>query len=168
MNLEIKNFNSIEIDKQYEIATNIEDYTNGKTNEQPQMLPVTTEEVFKKYLGFVAFKENDFAGYISSNIPEEWNGNKMSEVGSLWVPYKHAKQGIAHFLVENCTKELDDLGIVPFAFCNSLSLNIFKDNNYKESLEECIPESTFNLCIKCPVKPDNGCCDTVVVWDGPK
>lgn len=166
MNFEIFNLKNIEFELQYKIAKQIENYTNGKTGEQPQMLPVSCEEIFNKYLGLVAIKEKEFAGYISSNNPIEWKGNLMAEVGTLWVPKEHSKQGIGHALVEKCTESLNGLDILPFAFCNNKSLPIFKDKDYKEDSEVSIPESAYSLCLSCPTKPKTGCCDTVVVWEG--
>lgn len=166
--IEIVSFEDCNAEKQELIANTISQYTNGMLEESPQMLPVTPEEVFKKTLGYVAISDNHFAGYVSASMSLHWRNQKMTEVGTLWVPQEYRKRGIAHNLVGLVTKKVNTLGLVPYAFCNSLSESVFKDSGYEVSGACSVPVSAFDLCKGCPKKPTSGCCDKIMIAKGAK
>ena len=166
MNLEIQSFNLLSSATQADVAELLSAYTNGQLGETPQMLPVTEEVVHSKYAGFVALQAGELAGYIGAAQPEEWNGVSMPEVGSLWVPKQFRKRGIAHKLLSAISTQLVEDGVVPYAFCNSLSEVIFKQTGYEDALPTEVPPSAFSLCAACPMKPAQGCCDKVVIFSG--
>ena len=166
MSLEYIPFPELPPNEQEAIAQEIADYTQGKTGEIPQMLPVTPEEIFGKYAGWVALQNSEFAGYVGATDPEEWQEQQMSEVGTLWVPKAHQKQGIGHGLLGNITQDLTDQLIVPYGFGNKFSLQLFIDSLYTVADATAVPASALTLCVKCPAKPSAGCCDTIVVFRG--
>jgi len=146
----------------------VSDYTNGKCGEIPQMLPVTKEEVFAKYLGLVVFKKDGgFAGYVGAKDPEEHMGQQMSEVGTLWVPERYQKQGLGTNLVVITSELLTLAGITPYAFCNQYSSGIFSKNGYVEAKPEMVKPSVYDDCINCPLFEIKGkCCDTLYIYEG--
>ncbi len=166
MNIEYRIFSELTPVQQAEVALWVSDYTQGMTGELPQMIPVTQEEVRNKYLGCVAFADDNFAGYISASYPEAWNGQAMSELGTLWVPKTYQKQGIGGGLVGFAAVELIEESITPYGFCNQFSLSLFVKKDFVVADASAIPPSALTLCAKCPAKPSAGCCDTIVVFGG--
>ena len=166
MSLELHIFGEMLDDEQFKIANLVSSYTKGELGESPQMLPVTPEEIFGKYLGVVATKDGIFAGYVGATKPALHNGLYMPEVGSLWVPKAYRKMGIAQAIVQCISITLDVTGHIPYAFCNPLSSGVFKHANYEEAASDEIPAMAFLACASCPKKPINGCCDTVMKYGG--
>jgi predicted GNAT family acetyltransferase len=166
MNLEIYNWNSLPEHSQYTIANLVALYTQGELGEKPQMLPLTTEDVWGKFTGAVAMTGEEFMGYVAAAKPTTHLGYKMSEVGSLWVPSEHRGQGVAHELVQKVSQDVQAKSVTPFAFCNPLSLGVFLGSNYVEAKAEEIPPDSFGLCSGCPMQPKSGCCDTTVLYKG--
>jgi ribosomal protein S18 acetylase RimI-like enzyme len=165
--IEISEFEDLADKTKQEVSEAVAAFTNGQLGEQPQMLPVSPEDIYKKYAGFVAFIQGVFAGYIGAAGPEEFKGKPMAEAGSLWVPKEYRGLGIAHKLVGTVSNHLISGGILPYAFCNPLSEKIFEDNNYVQSLSSEIPESALTDCADCPMKPSDGsCCDSILIYGG--
>ncbi|MCX6728118.1 MAG: GNAT family N-acetyltransferase [Candidatus Saccharibacteria bacterium] len=168
MEYEIKKFSDLEYAMQNDVANKVAAYTNGELGEIPQMLPVQPEDVFKKFVGFVALHETTFAGFVGSADPIEWAGLLMPEVGSLWVPKEFRNHGVANSLVRTISDYLLGEGLQPFAFVNPKSNSIFNRNGYLDAVNGEIPDSAFGLCKGCKHKPANGCCDRVVIYTGAK
>lgn len=166
MSLEITNFAELEPIQAHEIASKIQDYTFGLTAEKPQMIAATQEEIFAKLAGQVAMLDGTFVGYIGAAPALEWQGQSMTEVGTLWVVSNARKMGIATKLTESIVLDVTAGGYVPYAFCNNLSKPIFAAVGFTEATEEQIPASAFGLCGKCPAKPLKGCCDTTMIYQG--
>lgn len=166
MSLIIDKFDSLDSSSQQEIAGLISSYTTGGMGEKPQMLAVSPVAILEKHIGFVALQEGNFAGFVGAKKPEDWNGNLMSEVGSLWVPEGFRERGIAHKLVEVISNELTELGKLPYAFCNPLSLPIFSSLGYKPAIAKEMPAHVYDACVDCPMKPSRGCCDTALIFKG--
>ena len=166
MNIELYNWEELNPSNQIEIAALVSSYTNGDLYENPQMLPVSTQEIFAKHMGVVAMTGNVFTGYVSSTIPMTHEGKDMSEVGSLWVPAAHQRQGIAHKLVETISLAIYRADVIPYAFCNPSSKPVFLDSKFSDASYETIPPKAFVLCANCPKKPLNGCCDSTVIYNG--
>lgn len=165
-------------------------WLHTRTETVDNMLTVKEEEVNKKHLGIVALRYTqdetwEIAGYIGAMAPEEHNGTKMSEVGSLYVEQSYRKhevlvdidkaegksnkalmrlsQALSHY----ATVALETRGIQPYAFCNRGSLPIFKRLEYAESTLRDVPTAAGDLCkTSCELyqacHPDK-CCDTIVV-----
>jgi hypothetical protein len=168
MSLEIRNWCDLPTDSQNYTASLVASYTQGELHETPQMLPVSKQEIFAKFAGAIAFIDDTFCGYIAAAQPLTHGGLVMSEVGSLWVPFKDRGQGIAHQLVTYISQSMHKEGTIPYAFCNPLSLGIFKSSGYAEAVAEAIPIQAFGLCASCPMKPKVGCCDTTLLYSGEK
>lgn len=170
MNTTFHIFNELSDSMQHEIAQHISDYTYGKLGEKPQMLAVKPEDIMKKFLGIVALQTATFAGYIGALEPETHNTQSMLEVGSLYVPATHRKQGIAHGLITTISKQLDANGHTPYAFCNPDSILIFNEEGYENAEAGEVPESAFGLCgtmDSCKLKTKSDlCCDTIVIHKG--
>jgi N-acetylglutamate synthase-like GNAT family acetyltransferase len=166
MEIVYKEFENLTKKLQYQVAQATEDYTFGRTEEIPQMLPTTKEEVFAKYLGYIAFSGDNFAGYIAAIKPVVWRGREMTEVGSLWVPSGFRSQGIAHNLVGLISGKLTEASILPYAFCNRLSLPIFESSGYKPAKDANFPPEAHAACQTCPTKPRQGCCDEKMIYIG--
>ncbi len=167
MSLKLEIFCSLPFGKQEEFAEQISDYTQGKLDGSPQMLPVSPLDIHQKYVGVVALEGDIFAGYIAAIQPEDHNGQLMSEVGTLWVPTEHRNKGIAHRLVGSITKSLMAIDTQPYALCNPLSEGIFKGTDYVEGTAGDIPPSAISLCGNCPAKPvGGGCCDKILLYKG--
>ena len=166
MNVETIKFTTLDALTQQYVAGQVSDFTNGRLGEQPQMLPVTPEDIISRHCGVVAMSENIFCGYIGAESPDSYKGNNMSEVGTLWVPDSFRHQKIASRLVKAATEEVASKGSVPYAFCNPLSLTVFTRSGYDPAEAAEIPAVAFNACKDCPVKPMSGCCDTTVVYKG--
>lgn len=166
MNIEIVKFNDVGEGFQHSIANQTSLYTSGFTEEKPQMLAISPEDIFKKYMGYVAVSGDEFCGYIGSSLPQRWNNSSMSEVGTLWVPKAHRNQGLAHELVKKISGSLVEEKVSPYAFCNSLSESIFLDSGFQETTSNNIPPSAFDLCAFCPKKENDGCCDKMVIYQG--
>lgn len=171
VNIKICPFEDLTERNQKEIATYIAEYTNGNLDEVPQMLPVTSDDVYAKHLGFVTLAttesaEDTFAGYVGASCPQEWQGQQMCEVGTLWVPQNFRKQGIAHGLVSAISQALVVQQKLPFAFCNPKSKPVFMQVGYVEAEVADLPPSAFGECAKCPVRPTNGCCDELFIYGG--
>lgn len=164
MNVETVKFTTLDAWTQLYVANQVSDFTNGRSNEQPQMLPVAPEDIISRHCGVVAMSESTFCGYIGAEPPDFYNGDNMSEVGTLWVPDDFRRQNIAGRLVEAATEEVVSEGSVPYAFCNSLSLPVFIRSGYDPVEAEEIPAAAFNACKDCPAKPMSGCCDTVAIY----
>lgn len=168
MSLEINKFELLSDSTQEEVAKLVSEYTNGVLGEKPQMLPVSEQDIFNKYTGFVALDSSVFAGYIGATWPEEHNQEYMPEVGSLWVPKEFRGQGLAGKLLGIVGVNLSSVGDLPYAFCNPLSLPVFIGAGYKKAKTNEVPVTAFDTCVKCPAKPLDGCCDTVVILKGNK
>lgn len=166
MSFELHNFGELPEATQNEIANRVSAYTNGQLNEQPQMLPISSNEIFEKQVVLVALQNEAFAGFIAATWPEEHGELTMPEVGTLWVPAEFRGQKIAHALADTISTGLFLAGQVPYAFCNSLSLPILTDVGYAVAKETAIPPTAFTACKNCPMKPENGCCDTPVLYNG--
>lgn len=181
MSVKIVDFKDLQPQSQLIVAERVSDYTKVKLGEKPQMLPVEPGEVEAKFCGAVALTEvmekfcgtvvlaledRVLCGYIGAAPIEVHGTQEMTEVGTLWVPTKYRRQRIAHSLVAAVTKKVLFRGVLPYAFCNKLSLPIFTDSGYLESEPEKIPTGAFSACQRCPAKPENGCCDTIVLYPG--
>jgi N-acetylglutamate synthase-like GNAT family acetyltransferase len=166
MDFEIVKFSELEIAMQNDVALNVAAYTNGQLGEIPQMLPVQPEDVFNKYVGFVALQDKSFIGFVGSAEPIEWAGMLMPEVGTLLVQKEYRMHGVANSLVRVISDYLLGEGLQPFAFCNSKSNSIFRRNGYLDAVNGEIPDSAFGLCTGCKNKPATGCCDRVVIYTG--
>lgn len=166
MSIEIYGWDDLPTKDQVYVADLVASYTQGEMGEKPQMLPVTAQEVQDKFMAVIATSEGVFAGYAAAAQPASHVGQEMSEVGSLWVPSEYRGQGIAHKLVQQVSEKVQQRSVVPFAFCNPLSVNVFLNSGYAEAAPEEIPVEAFSLCASCPMKPVAGCCDTTVVYKG--
>ncbi|MCA9347848.1 hypothetical protein KC867_00385 [Candidatus Saccharibacteria bacterium] len=166
MSLEIYNWEDLPANNQESIANLVSSYTQGQLGEQPQMLPVTTKEVCAKFSGAVAMACGTFSGYVAAAQPIAHAGSTMSEIGSLWVPLNYRGQGIAQKLVGHISSDVSNKDVVPFAFCNQLSLGVFLVSGYTHAKPEEIPVESFSFCSNCPAKPEAGCCDTTLVYKG--
>lgn len=168
MSFNIHEFGTLDPDLQASVANQVSDYTNGKLGEIPQMLPITPEAVMQKQLGVVVLHESTFAGYVGATNPIFHNDTSMLEVGSLWVTGEYRKKGLAHVMVSSITRKLVERQYLPYAFCNSLSLPIFKSVGYVETCSKSVPSCALDACSDCPMKPKTDCCDTIVIYDGSK
>lgn len=168
MSFEIINWQELPDIKQQQVAKEVAAYTQGKLFEQPVMLPVSEAEVFAKYLACTAFSDDDFCGFVASTQPIEHNGQKMCEAGTLWVPKRFQSRGIAHALMQNISALLVVDNKVPYAFCNSKSINVLVDVGYEPAKVGEVPPAAFSLCVTCPNRPEAGCCDTPVIFKGVK
>lgn len=166
MNFNIHEFGGLHFDMQASIAEQVSEYTSGNMGETPQMLPITAEAVMQKHLGVVALHNDVLAGYVGATNPIFHIGTPMLEVGSLWVPGEYRKQGIAHMLIDAITSKLIENNYLPYAFCNSLSLPIFKNIGYFETCSKSVPSCAIEACFECPMKPKTDCCDTILVYSG--
>ncbi|MDQ5886326.1 MAG: hypothetical protein QG628_723 [Patescibacteria group bacterium] len=166
MSINICEFKDLHPEMQSSIAEQVSDYTSGLLGETPQMLPISANAVMQKQLGIVALCEESFAGYVGATNLILHNSTPMLEVGSLWVPGKYRHKGIAHELVGAITSNLVDRQYLPYAFCNELSLPIFKSAGYLETCSGSVPSCALDACSACPMKPKTDCCDTIVVLGG--
>lgn len=166
MHVELYNWEELCVEKQTEVAAVVSAYTQGELGEKPQMLPVTRQDVTEKFAGVIAMAEGVFSGYVAATTPVKHMNGEMSEVGSLWVPKTYRGQGVARALVGHISEVIWQKGVVPYAFCNPLSIGVFKSSGYEQSGPEAIPVEAFRLCMGCPKQPDEGCCDRTVVYTG--
>lgn len=165
MNFEIMHFGSIEDEsKKHDIAKYVEEYTHGLHKETPQMLPIKYEEILNKHEAFVSVQKGEFAGLICAEQPIEWGGGLMSEVGTLLVKPEFRGHRHATELVKTMSEILCKQEVVPYVFCNPKSEPIFLGQGFV--LAECIeiPSAAFSLCADCPNKPENGCCDSQLIY----
>ncbi|MBP7766901.1 GNAT family N-acetyltransferase [Candidatus Saccharibacteria bacterium] len=164
MSIEIYGWDELLPEDKELIASSVESFTNGNTGEKPQMLPVTKQGVYNKFLAAVALSEGEFMGYVAADTPLRYNETTMVEIGSLWVPSQQRKRGIARSLVSYLTLAVEQEDITPFAFCNQSSIDVFLGSGYNRAMPEDIPPVAYGLCSECPLKPDTGCCDTTVIY----
>lgn len=100
--ISLSTFDALSSHRQHEIAEIISKATT-QPDEQgnlPQMLPITKEDLFEKFLGVVAAVDGRFGGFIGAMQPDVHNGVDMSEVGSLWVEPALRRHGIGGVLVQ--------------------------------------------------------------------
>lgn len=166
MNFSIHEFGDLHPNAQVSIAEQVSEYTNGKLGEIPQMLPVSPQTVMQKRLGVVALHKGKLAGYVGATNPIAYSTTEMLEVGSLWVPDRYRENGIAHALVGSITSTLVRKQYLPYAFCNTLSLPIFKSAGYDEVCSKSVPTCALEACSTCPMKPKTDCCDTIMMYGG--
>jgi hypothetical protein len=123
-------------------------------------------------LGLIAQINSKFSGCIGAVATDTHDGAAMAEVGTLWVPPESRRNkiasNIADLLVSHITREVVDTGVAPYAFCNKLSLPVFKGAGYNIKTARDVPPSALSACDHCPAKPATGCCDTIVVYEGDK
>lgn len=165
--MKIINLSELAEGKQEKVLSSIEDYTSGKTEEKPQMLPVTRVELLAKKVVLIALKGEGevFSGVVAADDEIKHRGVSKCEVGTLWVPEAHRGEGVAHELVSAITTLLAKVSIDPYVFCNSKSLKVFQDNKYEVAKQEQIPQEAFALCALCPSCPTSGgCCDTQLIY----
>ncbi|HEY4963169.1 MAG TPA: GNAT family N-acetyltransferase [Candidatus Saccharimonadales bacterium] len=167
MSLEFNNFDDLDGELKSKVAEWVSEYTQGKMDETPQMLPIAEEDVYKKHLGVAAFIDEEFSGYIAAIDPESHNGNLMSEVGSLCVPKEFRNMGIGGKLIHVITGHLVSAQIHPYAFTNPLSTPLFMVEDYLKAESALIPPSALRACLSCPMKPEcDGCCDNILIYGG--
>jgi len=164
MNYEIEHLHADPEEEQLAIAQLIEDYTHGKLDETPQMLPVTVAEVMSKHIALRAKVNNTFAGFIGAISPVARHNQPMSEIGTLWVPKTFRGNGIAFNLIKAAQAELAQQGITSFAFGNPGSEPIFKAAGFSIALCSELPTNVFEACANCPAKPLTGCCDQPLIY----
>ena len=156
--------NSLPIATQQMAAHKVSALTQGVSGEKPQMLPLAVEEVVNQRLAVVALSGEKFAGQVAAKHPITHQGDDMTEVGSLVVSPQFRRMKIASHLTAAMSWHLTLQGEVPYAFCNGLSLPIFQRAHYELATGSEIPPQAFGLCAKCSSRPDQGCCDTTVVF----
>jgi predicted N-acetyltransferase YhbS len=164
--IEIMEFQEYDKKQQQEIAFQVSQLTQGIEGEVLQMLALTPEDVFAKYLAVVAMTETSVVGFVAVNQIVSHATQKMSEIGSLYVRQAARGQGLGRGLVALATSAVVDLGVMPYAFCNPLSRGVFEQAGYVEARADMIPSEAFLLCSRCPVRAGNACCDHMVIYAG--
>ncbi len=169
-NISLSTFDALPDARQHEIAGIISRATSqpDEHGDIPQMLPITEEDIFGKFLGVVASVDGRFGGFIGAMQPDTHRDTDMSEVGSLWVEPGLRRHGIGGVLVQTASNLLKLEEILPYAFCNPQSLHIFARNGYDEATLRDVPEVAGSLCAQCPKRGARllgvECCDTVMVY----
>lgn len=168
MKLTITHFGLLQPSEQTSTAETVAQYTQGGADEELQMLPVTVQDIFAKYVCYVAqdteAEQPQFAGFIAATQPEIHGNNSMSEVGTMYIAPQYRKQGIATLLLHAITTDLEGQDITPFAFVNPNSKPIFTNTGYTKADTLQLPSSVFIPCQSCPMLPiTGGCCDEQVI-----
>lgn len=170
MEFEIKLFSLLEPVQQQSVAQWVSDFTNGLLGELPQMLPVSVEDIYAKYIGFAAFYNDDPIGYIGATDPVPWRYAEMSEVGSLVVDRQYRGHGTGGKLIKRISTELTIKEKLPYAFTNPKSHPIFKLSAYAAACFLEIPDLAFDACSECPSKKNLAaneiCCDVLMIYKG--
>lgn len=160
-NLEIISFNLATPELQNTIANQMSAYTN---QDGLQMLPVEPEQIYGKYTGQAAMVDAKFVGYAGATQPEEWNGKRFSEIGSLYVVEEYRKYGFGSILSKLVSVNLMMEDIVPYAFTNPSSFGLFKKLGFTVADPLHLPPGVFGPCAGCPKNPGNGqCCDIPMI-----
>lgn len=137
--LHLEFFHDMDHVKQEQSAQLISELSKGQTSHESRMVPLEPDDVLEKYLGLLATKKTDFAGYISAAPLVDFKDYKMSKVGSLVVAETHQNEGVGSILVKTITKRLETEKIIPFAFCNLRSVFAFFKAGYKPVSEGDLP-----------------------------
>jgi N-acetylglutamate synthase-like GNAT family acetyltransferase len=125
------------------------------------MLPVTFEKYYQlaienKLIGAIAADEViGTVGYTFEYPKNIW------ELGGLAVKEGWLHQGIATVLVQSLLKMLPHAKTIAVANMNSKPL-LTKLGAKEIGYPNTLPAEIYEPCAQCPIKPDNGCCDTLL------
>jgi len=131
-------------------------------NQQGLVLPVTLEKYLQlakqKKLIVAAIDEEEVIGTVAYTYEYP---RDIWEVGGMAVNEGWLHQGIATVLIQEIIKKRPHGKTI--AMANKNSLPLFKKVGAQEiSFPNSLPPEIFGPCSLCPVKPEKGCCDTLL------
>jgi N-acetylglutamate synthase-like GNAT family acetyltransferase len=130
-----------------------------------QMIPLTTERATRQHrVGWAALNQEGIAvGYIA--VTFEYGEGAIHEIGGLVVDPEQRGKGLGQALVDYATNEVSKTGAHPIAFCNPLSIRLFKKAGFIPA-EGGAPVEAYEFCGDCRKQPEcGGCCDQVLTFN---
>lgn len=129
--------------------------------EKGEMLPRALSEIYENIRDFYIVREGDaVVGCAALHI----NWSDLAEIRSLAVKEQKSREGVGSLLVQACTREAGDLGIVKL-FCFTYKPAFFEKAGFKQVDKLELPRKVFSDCFRCPKFPN--CDEVALVYDGP-
>lgn len=143
--ISLRYFAELETSEQAETAVLISDLTHSQMCKNNKVAPLEPEDVMGKYLGLIATRDDEFAGFIGAEPRFKFKAYVMSKVGSLIVAEAHQQLGLGTILVHDMTQTLVNEGVVPFAFHNPASGFAFFKSGYIPAIRGDLPKNQVSL-----------------------
>lgn len=137
-----------------------------------QMIPLTSERIAQQHrAGWVALSTEAeeipgrAVGYVG--VTFGYRNDSIYEIGGLVVDPEQRGKGLGQALVTHATREvLKYPGVHPIAFCNPLSIKLFKKAGFQLATGGEVPSEAYEFCGDCRKQPGDGiCCDLVLTLE---
>lgn len=143
MNIELHTFRRLPTELQQQFALEISSETFSQFAAEQKIIPVEPESILQRELGLVALQNDLFAGYVGATKLND----QYAQIGTLVVLEQHQGLGIGAQLISDITKQVIELDLQPYTFCNPSSQLSFKKAGYTPALPSELPpgaNSQFN------------------------
>lgn len=135
MNTTYHSFETLPLGQQQVVASLVSEFTYA----HEELVAVKPDVLMQRHAGFVALRNEQFAGYIGADEPRYYDHKLLTKVGSLVVMPEYQNNGVSIGLIHHITKDVVSRSQVPYAFCNELSELSFKRCGYVAPEEGQLP-----------------------------